>query len=64
MTALDLNLTESSQHSLPTKDANASKHTLQAADNQRVEANSGSSPTPPEFGPMTFEQNQEKLKAH
>ena len=69
LTALDLNLTESSQHSLPTKDnhtveANASKHTLQAADNQRVEANSGSSSTPPEFGPMTFEQNQEKLKAH
>lgn len=71
LTALDLNLTDSSQHSVPTGDhhtvvANASQHTLQAADNQDVEANSSScsSPTAPEFiAPMTFEQNQEKLKA-
>ena len=68
LTALELNLTDSSHHSIPTGDnhsveANASQHMLPAADNMGVEANSGSSPTPPEFGPMTFEQNQEKLKA-
>ena len=70
LTALDLNLTDSSQHLLTTGDhhtveTNASQHALQAADNQGVEANSGSSPTAPELiGYLTFEQNQEKLKAH
>ena len=70
LTALDLNLTDSTQHSLPTGDhhtveTNASQHALQAVDNQGVEANSGSSPTAPELiGLLTFKQNQEKLKAH
>ena len=70
LTALDLNITDSSQHSLPTGDhhtveTNASQHAVQAADNQGVAANSGSSPTAPDLtGSLTFEQNQEKLKAH
>lgn len=70
LTALDLNLTDSSQHSPPTGDhptveANASQDAVQATDNQGLEAKSGSSPTAPKLiAPTTFEQNQEKLKAH
>lgn len=70
LTVLDLNLTDSSQHSPPTGDhptveVNGSQHTVQATDNQGLEANSGSSPTAPELiAPTTFKQNQEKLKAH
>lgn len=68
LTALDLNLTDSSQHSLPTGDnpimeTNATQHMLPAADNESVEANSSSSPTPPHLGPGTFEQNLDDLKA-
>lgn len=68
LTALDLDLTDLSQYSLPAGDnhpveANARQHSPSAADRQGVEANNDSCPQPPEFGPLTFEQNQEALRA-
>lgn len=55
LTALDLDVTDLSQYSLPAGDnhpveANARQHSPSAA----VEANNDSCPQPPEFGPLAF----------
>lgn len=59
LTALDLDVTDLSQYSLPAGDnhpveANARQHSTSASDRQGVEANNDSCPQPPEFGPLAF----------